>query len=842
MKKLSILLMILILSHYPSSAQELKINDKEYFETRGVNLLVFSNQYTGYFFDEKTAGIELIHHGVRTATGGGVRLQPTPEQWDQIPMVVERKVDRENNSIEVLLRYNEFDFNSRVKVEAYEDGAIIQVILDEPLSEKLVGHAGFNMEFLPSAYFEKTYLIDGKPGIFPLYPTGPVETRPVEEKIPQFAGHSTFDDKGRGEFIKPLPIVEGKVLTLAPEDPERLVTIKSLTGNLMLYDGRNLAQNGWYVVRSLLPAGKKGVVLQWFLKANSIKDWIRKPVITYSQTGYHPGQNKIAVIELDKNDEPLETAALFKIDENGNTSKVLEKKVERWGEFLRYKYVTFDFTDIKESGLYSIKYGDIQTKPFPVSEDVYKSAWHATLDVWFPVQMDHMFVNEAYRVWHGLPSRDDARQAPVNHIHFDGYSMGPSTDTKYKSGEHIPGLDVGGWFDAGDFDIQTGHHCTTVMSFVDSWEHFKIDRDQTYIDQKIRYTDIHHPDGKPDLLQQIEHGTLQLVAQHKSVGHAFRGIVVPNLHQYHHLGDPSAMTDNMIYNPEMDVNENDGKYSGVNDDRWAFTGKDPSLNYSSMAALAAAYRALKGFNDSLASEALSIAENAWIKEHNESGWEIKDAGRFAIYRIRGEVDAALQLLISTGKESYKERFENLIWNALDLSRILFIERAVKAIPYFDSRFKERLVPYVEKYKTECDEFLKENPYGVLIGRRPWAGNHELISWAITNYHVHKAFPDIMSPEYTFRGLSYIYGLHPSSNISFVSGVGVHSKKVAYGGNRADYTFIAGGVVPGLLMLKPDFPENKEDWPFLWGENEYVIDICAEYIFLVNAVDDLLNGK
>ncbi len=49
-----------------ASAQDrsLKLNDKEYFESRGLNVLVFTNQYNGMFFDEKTAGIEIIHHGV----------------------------------------------------------------------------------------------------------------------------------------------------------------------------------------------------------------------------------------------------------------------------------------------------------------------------------------------------------------------------------------------------------------------------------------------------------------------------------------------------------------------------------------------------------------------------------------------------------------------------------------------------------------------------------------------------------------------------------------------------------------------------------------------------------
>ena len=70
-------------------------------------------------------------------------------------------------------------------------------------------------------------------------------------------------------------------------------------------------------------------------------------------------------------------------------------------------------------------------------------------------------------------------------------------------------------------------------------------------------------------------------------------------------------------------------------------------------------------------------------------------------------------------------------------------------------------------------------------------------------------------------------------------MGATSKRVAYGGNRADYSFIAGGVVPGVLILKPDLPENKEDWPFLWGENEYTIDIAAHYMFLAQAVADLV---
>ena len=71
--------------------QDLKLNDLEYFEAQGVNVLVYNNLFNGGFNDEKNAGIELIHHGVRTAQGGAVRLSNTPEQWDLTCQSVKNK-------------------------------------------------------------------------------------------------------------------------------------------------------------------------------------------------------------------------------------------------------------------------------------------------------------------------------------------------------------------------------------------------------------------------------------------------------------------------------------------------------------------------------------------------------------------------------------------------------------------------------------------------------------------------------------------------------------------------------------------------------------------------------
>src|SRR5690606_18505674 len=132
---------------------------------------------------------------MRSSTGGAVRLQNTPEQWDLVPSLVERKVDRASNTIEATIRYEQLDFTSRIVVKSEGKGVNISVYLDKPLPENLEGKAGFNLEFLPAAYFEKSYLVDGTPDIFPLYPSGNTSVKPMSEKIEQFAGHSTLDDR-----------------------------------------------------------------------------------------------------------------------------------------------------------------------------------------------------------------------------------------------------------------------------------------------------------------------------------------------------------------------------------------------------------------------------------------------------------------------------------------------------------------------------------------------------------------------------------------------------------------------------------------------------------------------
>jgi hypothetical protein len=114
---------------------------------------------------------------------------------------------------------------------------------------------------------------------------------------------------------------------------------------------------------------------------------------------------------------------------------------------------------------------------------------------------------------------------------------------------------------------------------------------------------------------------------------------------------------------------------------------------------------------------------------------------------------------------------------------------------------------------------------------------------VRQYYLNKAFPDIFPIDYMYNALNFILGVHPGSNTtSFASGVGARSTTVAYGANRADWSYIPGGVSSGTALIRPDFPELL-DWPFLWQQQEYVMGGGAtNFMFLVLAADKLLNKE
>ena len=827
---------VVLLSFTASCSQKgtdsFAMNELEYFEKTGSNVLVYSNIYNGGFCDEKLAGIEIIQRGERLATGGGIRFMNTPEQWDIYGEMTNREVNRDENFIEVELTYEDYDFVSKIRVTPNGEGVLMQVYLDKPVPANLVGKAGMNLEFFPASYFGKNYLVDGAARILPRFPMHDTEVRPLAEKIPQYFGETTFDDRGRDEFLVPLPMSTGKSIVLAPEDDELCVSITS-DEDVSIYDGRHLAQNGTFVVRSLLPAGKTGKVLEWYVEPSSNPEWIREPNIGFSQIGYTPAQSKVSVVELDKRDKIAPTAKILRVNPDGSQTLALNAKVEEWGVFYsRYNYARIDFSEVREPGLYVIEYDGVQTNAFPIDKDIYSDKWHSSMDMSIVIAMDHMEVNEGYRIWHGRANMDDAIMAPANIRIHDGYSQGAENYTKYKPLEHVPGLAVGGWYDAGDFDIQQNSVVTTTVDLASLWRLFQPKRDMTYIDEVTKYADIHRPDGVPDVVQQIMHGTLNMNAQIEALGFVSRNIGQPQMHQYHHLGDALTLTDGLIYDPSLKPYQvsADGKRSGTYDDRIVMTNR-PSAGsvMNSIVGLASAYPALKNYYPEEAERSLKNALMLWNKYVGEGDNGVR--GAIELYYATGDEKfknifmPAILRQVNTLGESVNNENNNRRNSGSNMGQIL------RVYDMLDADAKAKVDAAIPAYIERLSNVGSDNPYCVPISGGGWAGNNQVISNSFNAYLVWKQYPELVDPEMVLKGLNYLYGNHPYNNLSFITGVGVATKKVAYGNNRADYNVIPGGVVPGLLMRKPDFMENKDDYPFLWGENECCINSVPNYVML-----------
>jgi endoglucanase len=802
--------------------ESLTLNDRGYFSMNGLDVTFFSDFYP----EGHQSGVTIIQHGNRVAANGDLRLEASPGQWSPVPAGAPNRIDEAGGSISKTLWFPDSSRNRRgFNAIIYPDLTFIyhlhvtaaggssfrvRVDLDKPLPEEFIGKVGFNLELFPGDLFGKTYLMDGHPGLFPTQPTGSL-TRQNDEYLTE-------------------AMAKGRELVIAPEEALQRITISSTGGPLELRDGRSNHNNGWFIVRSTVPANATNGAIEWIITPNVLAGWRYQPVIQVSQLGYHPDQKKLAVVELDARETELQPFRLFRMEGTGKV-EVETGKPRFWGNFLRYKYATLDFSEVKRPGTYELAYGETWSHPFRISGDVYKSnTWQPTLEYFLPVQMCHMRVNEKYRVWHGACHLDDARMAPEDHLHFDGYRQGPSTLCDYRPGDPVPGLDAGGWHDAGDYDLRVESQAGTVYRLAMMIEEFGLDHDATLIDQENKIVEIHQPDGQSDVIQQIEHGLAAILGGYRSVGLHYRGIICPTLRQYVMLGDAASMTDNLTYDPGLQAGELAAGRSGVADDRWVFTQENARRQLGVAAALANAARVLRDHNPGLADESLATA------------LALYESASVGSRGVASKVEALAELILTTGDPELLRQLVAMKSQIIDqigrcgwsLGRVIHLVDD----PSFLNEVSGAVAAYQEELKKQQ---ASDSPYGVPYRPRIWGAGWNIQRFGVEQYFFHKGWPEL-TPTYHFENaLHFILGVHPGSNTaSFASGVGAHSVTTAYGVNRADWSFIPGGVASGTALIRPDLPELKV-WPFFWQQTEYVMGGGAtNFMFLVLAVDALYD--
>ena len=791
-----------------------KVNDLEYFEAPAASALIFHDSYPG----GRQSGIEIIQHDERVAANGDLRLGV----W-KFPKVGTREADARKGVVKVSASYPEEGVEYAVRVKAEGRSLHISLDLTRPLPPEAQG-ASFNLDLFGPAYWGRTYHLGGAFGVFPRQDNGIVEATP----------------EGRTRAV---PLATGGKLVIAPEDPERSMTIERIGGEMELLEGE------WFLVRSRVPAGATENAVELVITPNQIRGWRRKPVIGISQVGYHPDQAKRAVIELDPRTKELGEATLLRVDPEGGVREVYSAPLTHWGRWLRYQYAIFDFSRVKEPGTYRARYQAQETPPFRIARDVYqRGVWEPTLETYFPVQMCHMEVRDDGVIWHGACHLDDALQAPAPLVHFDGYEQWPATDTPFAAHEHIPGLDRGGWHDAGDDDLAAGAQAETTFVLALAREGFGVDTDRTTVRKDERLVLLHRPDGAPDIVQQVRHGVENLLGGYRAAGHSLSGIIHSTQGQ-RISGDWASVSDGRIYDPSLKANEVVGERSGKMDDRWAFTSRDTSLEYKVIQTLAAASRVLRGYEDGLAQECLETAVRAW--EHEQSHEPVEQHSTYIPrHREVQEVLATTELLITTGEERYRERLIALLpVITKNIARVgsagggscgWSVSRAVPLVR--DEAFAAAVRGALEQYASALRADLAKNPYQVPWRPHIWGVGWNVQRYGMEQYFLVKHYPDLFDREDLLAVVNYVLGCHPGSNISFACGVGAHSVTCEYSYLRAHWYYIPGAVVSGTALIRPDFPEYKENFPFLWQQAEDVIEGGATYIFCVLAADDLLGGQ
>ena len=824
-------------------AQDFRLNASGYFNREGVDVMAFNDFYP----EGHQGGISILMHGRRVASNGDIRFEPTPGQWQPVPKQLDRKV--EGSRIVTTLCYPDSSrhftgFNPMiypdvqltytVSLEPSGKGFLVTVDLDRPVPEALVGRAGFNLEFFPGDLFGKPWIMDDKQGIFPQQPNSPLLTQEsyVSRSVGDFRLAKAPDTDVKhliGEGYSPFtadaviaePYAVGRSFTVRPDDPYSRLTIKTLTdAELKLYDGRMNHNNGWFVLRSDIPAGVTEGAVKWYIEPNVVPGWIYKPVVQTSQVGYLPAQRKVAIVECDPRDTPRAAVELLRIDADGE-HLVRRFPTEHWeGHFLRYEYLKADFSEIREEGLYQVRYGDSVSPIFRIAPDVYdRGVWQPVVEYFLPVQMCHMKVMEKYRVWHDTCHLDDALMAPAGN-HIDGYVQPADNGTRFKALDPVPGVNRGGWHDAGDDDVRhtTGNECYILTMALEA---FHPEIDATAIDQERRIVEIHEPDGRNDIVQQIEHGMLHDVSCYLALGRFAKGIITNNLRQYTLLGDTSTMSDGVL---------------GNEDDRWIFPDTGDGVGHA--VNLAASARVLRGYNDTLATHCVRIARETFAQAQAAAARSGRD-------RPMGRMQLAVELYLTTGEAQY---FDFILrnWDAVVASApscawyIARVEKQMEAQGRYVKqceRFRDALV----RYRAQLDRQSAETPYGVPYRPSIWGAGWDIQSFGYRHYFLAKAYPDIFEPDQVLDALHFILGRHPGSNqASFAGGVGAQSATVGYGLNRADWSYIPGGTVSGTALIRPDFPELLT-FPYLWQQVEYVMGGgSSHYMFLVLAAKDLVG--
>ena len=188
--------------------------------------------------------------------------------------------------------------------------------------------------------------------------------------------------------------------------------------------------------------------------------------------------------------------------------------------------------------------------------------------------------------------------------------------------ELVPGLDQGGWHDAGDYDLRVESQAGTVWLLAMMIEEFGLDYDATMIDFENHLVEIHQPDGNPMQFSKLNTDWPPFLVD----------TVPGKTLQGYHLPRSTAICDvgRCRFHDRQQFLENE-------DDRWVFTEINPRRELQVVQGLAALQGSQRCQSRSLSKEALETAIALW------------ESACPTIHRLSSQkVHALTELILTTG--------------------------------------------------------------------------------------------------------------------------------------------------------------------------------------------------
>lgn len=347
-------------------AQSLRLNDSGLFESRGVEVSVCKD----------SEGIKVVQKDRVVAPFGGVSVDGLTRS-----AVLQNNINLAENKVEVKMSASD-SFTYYLKVAAKHLGFEVSVYLTDPLPESLSGKVKFSMDFLPSLYYGKNCLMDGKARIIP-------------------------------ESISP-----GHSLILAPENDELRIEIKSDEEICCSAGDKGLE------IYSKIPSGRTGNVLVWYVEPSYDSRWAKNAIPDWSRIGYLNGQEKVAVVEVDAKEEMAPHIKVYKISDEGYRQQVYQAATKRWGRAgERSDYLTANFSAVREDGVYCIEYNNVFSDAFPISCDVLDGKWHNAMKL-----LSERIVSGTYDSAEALGQLVDLWESFRPELDFNGNGVADAVD------------------------------------------------------------------------------------------------------------------------------------------------------------------------------------------------------------------------------------------------------------------------------------------------------------------------------------------------------------------------------------------------------------------------------